>query len=58
MHYVYAAWNVTKQLHEGENQTLCNLTHKCFKNLTHFCSQGLKKGNFMSTALDMFADRY
>ncbi|XP_076752322.1 uncharacterized protein LOC143424247 [Xylocopa sonorina] len=57
MHYVYAAWNITKQLHQWKNQNLCNLTRKCFKNLTHFCSQALKKGNFTSTVLDMFADR-
>ncbi|XP_043787061.1 uncharacterized protein LOC122711932 isoform X2 [Apis laboriosa] len=57
MHYVYAAWNITKQLNEKEYQSICNLTHKCFKNLTHFCSQALKKGNFTSTVLDMFADR-
>ncbi|XP_026671272.1 uncharacterized protein LOC108627208 isoform X2 [Ceratina calcarata] len=57
MHYVYAAWNITKQLHEWDNQVLCNLTHKCFKNLTHFCSLALKKGNFPATVLDMFAER-
>lgn len=57
MQYVYAAWNITKQLYEEENQSLCNLTHKCFKNLTHFCSQALKRGNFTSTILDIFTDR-
>lgn len=58
MHYVCAAWNVTKQLYEGENRSLCNLTHKCFKNLTHFCSQALKKGNFTGSVLDMFIERF
>lgn len=57
MHYVYAAWNITKQLREWDNQILYNLIHKCFKNLTHFCSLALKKGNFPNTVLDMFAER-
>ncbi|CAK9802395.1 hypothetical protein ANTQUA_LOCUS3299 [Anthophora quadrimaculata] len=57
MHYVYAAWNIIKQLYDWETQRLCDVARKCFKNLTHFCSQALKKGNFTSTVLDMFADR-
>ncbi|XP_053978233.1 uncharacterized protein LOC128876137 isoform X2 [Hylaeus volcanicus] len=57
MHYTYAAWNITKQLLKCKNKTLCNLACKCFKNLTHFCSQALKKGNFPTSILDMFADR-
>ena len=59
MHYVYAAWNVTKQLSARENQSqvVRNLARKCFNNLTHFCLQAVKKGNFMGTMLDMFADR-
>lgn len=59
MHYVYAAWSVTKQLpaRENQSQVVRNLAHKCFNNLTHLCLQALKKGNFTGTMLDMFADR-
>ncbi|KZC05049.1 PREDICTED: uncharacterized protein LOC107193553 [Dufourea novaeangliae] len=57
MQYVYAAWNITKQISECKNQSLCDLACKCFKNLTHFCSQALKKGNFSGTILNMFSDR-
>ncbi|XP_076169953.1 uncharacterized protein LOC143148000 isoform X2 [Ptiloglossa arizonensis] len=57
MHYVYAAWNITKQILKCENKNLYNLACKCFKNLTHFCSQALKKGNFSAPVLDMFANR-
>ncbi|XP_033325405.2 uncharacterized protein LOC117219939 isoform X1 [Megalopta genalis] len=55
--YVHAAWNVTKQISKCENQNVCDLTHKCFKYLTHFYHQALKRGNFAETALDMFTDR-
>ncbi|XP_029045608.1 uncharacterized protein LOC114877334 [Osmia bicornis bicornis] len=57
MHYVYAAWNITKQMKDWENKNLCNFMKKCFKNLTHFCIQALKKGNFTNSVLDMFSDR-
>ncbi|XP_076246901.1 uncharacterized protein LOC143186919 [Calliopsis andreniformis] len=59
IHYVYAAWTVTKEIVtcENQSQSLHNLTHKCFKHLTYFCSQALKKGNFVGPMLDMFAER-
>lgn len=57
MHYVYAAWNITKQMQDWGNQNLCNFTKKCFKNLTHFCVQALRKGNFTDNALNMFSNR-
>ncbi|XP_076632181.1 uncharacterized protein LOC143347136 isoform X1 [Colletes latitarsis] len=57
MHYVYAAWNITKQLFKCDDQNLRNLARKCFKNLTHFCSQALKRGDFSAPILNMFADR-
>ncbi|XP_076281138.1 uncharacterized protein LOC143209413 isoform X1 [Lasioglossum baleicum] len=55
--YVHAAWNITKQISKCDNRNVCDLSHKCFKYLTHFCHQALKRGTFTGPALDMFADR-
>ncbi|XP_031847738.1 uncharacterized protein LOC116433620 [Nomia melanderi] len=57
MQYVYATWNIVKQILKCDNEELCDMANKCFKYLTHFCLQALKRGNFTRPVMDMFSDR-
>ncbi|XP_015594113.1 uncharacterized protein LOC107267215 isoform X2 [Cephus cinctus] len=57
MQYVFAAWNITKDLPEWERQGLDNTRRNCFKALSGFCSQALKNGSFGPSTLEAFAKK-
>lgn len=58
MSYVLAAWKITKELPEWENQGLHNTTHKCFKNLSQFCIEAIRHGDFKTATLGNLSERY
>ncbi|XP_032686462.1 uncharacterized protein LOC116851283 [Odontomachus brunneus] len=57
MRYALVAWEVTKELPEWENQGHHNTTRKCFKSLSQFCFEALKRENFETSDLEIYIER-
>lgn len=58
MRYALVAWEITRDLPEWENQGHHNTTRKCFKSLSQFCVEALKKENFEVSDLEIYIERY
>ncbi|XP_043503122.1 uncharacterized protein LOC122524765 isoform X1 [Polistes fuscatus] len=58
MQYVFAAWNIIKELPEWESQGLDNTTCKCFKNLAILCTRALMEGRFNLPMLNLYRERF
>lgn len=56
MHYVLEAWKIAKELPEWENQGLCNTTRKCFKSLSQFCAESIRREKFEISSLDIYIE--
>ncbi|XP_029175661.1 uncharacterized protein LOC114944084 [Nylanderia fulva] len=56
MHYVLEAWKIARELPEWENQGLCNTTHKCFRSLSQFCAESIRRGKFEISSLDIYIE--
>ncbi|XP_043283966.1 uncharacterized protein [Venturia canescens] len=57
MQYVFAAWSITKDLPEWDNQGRDNTTKKCFRELAKFCKEALQNGNFITSTLDVYCKK-
>ncbi|XP_011138402.1 uncharacterized protein LOC105182558 isoform X3 [Harpegnathos saltator] len=58
VHYALAAWEITKELPEWENQGHHNTTRKCFKSLSQFCAEAIRRGNFEISDLETYIARF
>lgn len=58
MRYALEAWRITRELPEWENQGPHNVTRKCFKSLSQFCAEAIRRGNFETSALEIYIERY
>lgn len=58
MRYVLEAWKITRELPEWENQGSHNVTRRCFKSLSQFCIEAIKRGNFETSVLEIYIERY
>lgn len=58
MHYVFKAWEIAKDLPEWKYEDSYNITHKCCKDLSQFCIEALKRGDFEASVLDDYIERY
>jgi len=58
MRYTLEAWKITRELPEWENQGSHNVTRKCFKNLSQFCTEAIRRGNFETSTLKIYIERY
>ncbi|XP_018342429.1 PREDICTED: uncharacterized protein LOC108748658 [Trachymyrmex septentrionalis] len=56
MRYVLEAWKITRELPEWENQGSHNITRKCFKNLSQFCTEAIRRGNFETSVLNIYIE--
>lgn len=56
MRYALEAWKITRELPEWENQGSHNVTRKCFKCLSQFCTEAMRRGNFDTSALKIFIE--
>ncbi|EZA60971.1 hypothetical protein X777_08183 [Ooceraea biroi] len=56
MQYVLKAWRVTRDLPEWKNQGPCNITRKCYKTLSKFCDEALRRGNFEMSDLNVYIE--
>lgn len=56
MRYVLEAWKITRELSEWESQSSHNVIRKCFKNLSQFCTEAIKRGNFETSTLEIYID--
>ncbi|XP_012278599.1 uncharacterized protein LOC105698707 [Orussus abietinus] len=54
MQYVFAAWNITKDLPQWEYQGSDDTSRRCFKILAEFCMEALKSGTFVTSTLDAY----
>lgn len=58
MRYALEAWTITRELSEWKNQDSYNVTRKCFKSLSQFCTEAIKRGNFETSTLEIYIERY
>lgn len=58
MRYALEAWKITRELPEWENQGSHNITRKCFKSLSQFCTEAIRRGNFETSTLEIYIERY
>lgn len=58
MRYVLEAWKITRELPEWESQGSHNVTRKCFKSLSQFCIEAIRRGNFETSTLKIYIERY
>jgi len=58
MRYILKAWRITRDLPDWKNQGPCNIIRKCYKTLSKFCVEALKRGNFEISILDIYIKRY
>ncbi|XP_011168265.1 uncharacterized protein LOC105201771 [Solenopsis invicta] len=56
MRYALEAWKITRELPEWENQGSHNITRKCFKNLSQFCTEAMRRGNFETSTLEIYIE--
>ncbi|XP_071572255.1 uncharacterized protein [Temnothorax nylanderi] len=56
MRYALEAWRITRELPEWENQGSHNSTRQCFKSLSQFCTEALRRGNFETSALEIYIE--
>ncbi|XP_070530258.1 uncharacterized protein [Cardiocondyla obscurior] len=56
MHYVFEAWKITRDLPEWKNQGFHNISQKCFKSLSQFCTEALRRGSFETSALEIYIE--
>ncbi|KYQ58277.1 hypothetical protein ALC60_02697 [Trachymyrmex zeteki] len=56
MRYALEAWKITRELPEWKNQGSHNITRKCFKNLSQFCTEAIRRGNFETSALNIYIE--
>ncbi|XP_028048585.1 uncharacterized protein LOC105831013 isoform X2 [Monomorium pharaonis] len=56
MRYALEAWKITRELPEWKNKGSHNITRKCFKNLSQFCTEAIKRGNFEISTLDIYIE--
>nr|XP_012233313.1 PREDICTED: uncharacterized protein LOC105678489 [Linepithema humile]XP_012233314.1 PREDICTED: uncharacterized protein LOC105678489 [Linepithema humile] len=57
MHYVLEAWKITRELPEWKSEDPHNnITHKCFKDLSQFCTEAITKGNFETSVLEEYIE--
>ncbi|XP_014468558.1 PREDICTED: uncharacterized protein LOC106741267 isoform X2 [Dinoponera quadriceps] len=57
MNYVLAAWEIVRELPEWENQGHQNTTHRCFKSLSQFCIQAIRRENFETSHLEIYIEK-
>ncbi|XP_072743058.1 uncharacterized protein [Anoplolepis gracilipes] len=58
MHYVLEAWKIVKELPKWENQDSCDITCKCFKSLSQFCAETIRRGKFEISTLEIYIERF
>ncbi|XP_029660016.1 uncharacterized protein LOC115233621 isoform X2 [Formica exsecta] len=56
MHYVLESWKITRELPKWENQDPCNITSKCFKSLSQFCAETIRRGKFETSTLETYIE--
>ncbi|XP_012056781.1 PREDICTED: uncharacterized protein LOC105619874 [Atta cephalotes] len=56
MRYALEAWKITRELPEWENQSSRSITRKCFKNLSQFCTEAIRRGNFETSVLNIYIE--
>ncbi|KYN05758.1 hypothetical protein ALC62_03237, partial [Cyphomyrmex costatus] len=56
MRYALEAWKITRELPEWENQGSHNITRKCFKILSQFCTEAIRRGNFETSVLNIYIE--
>ncbi|XP_070151583.1 uncharacterized protein [Polyergus mexicanus] len=56
MHYVLESWKITRELPKWENQDPCNITSKCFKSLSQFCAETIRRGKFETSTLEIYIE--
>lgn len=57
MRYALEAWKITKELSEWEGRGSYNVIQKCFKSLSQFCTEAIRRGNFETSALEFYIER-
>lgn len=58
MSYVLEAWRIMEELEEWNHKALGFFTSNCSKILSPFCIKALEKGNFETSALEVYIERY
>lgn len=58
MRYALAAWEITRELPEWENQGHHNTTCRCFKSLSQFCIEAIRRENFETLDLEIYIEKY
>lgn len=56
MHYVLEAWKIARELPKWENQDLCDITCKCFRSLSQFCAEAIRRGKFEISTLEIYIE--
>ncbi|KYM80165.1 hypothetical protein ALC53_09259 [Atta colombica] len=56
MRYALEAWKITRELPEWENQSSRSIIRKCFKNLSQFCTEAIRRGNFETSVLNIYIE--
>lgn len=56
MRYALEAWKITRELSEWESQGSYNVTQKCFKSLSQFCTEAIRRGNFETSDLEIYIE--
>ena len=56
MHYVLEAWKIARELPDWKKQDPCNITRKCFRSLSQFCAETIRRGKFEISTLEIYIE--
>ncbi|XP_011879414.1 PREDICTED: uncharacterized protein LOC105568386 [Vollenhovia emeryi] len=56
LHYVLEAWRITRELLEWDSHGFHKVTRQCFKSLSQFCTEAIRRGNFETSDLEIYIE--